>query len=538
MQQGVPHGPDLHPDYNHDGPKEDEEKPDGEKMVNADSEVAGFMQTFIDNPAWYAFLRGLKVSLENMEKTKRAAVVHGMLCRLEWHAANRRDGYLLGHMKGRTAEILAVLVTFKDEAEYDPAEKTPEVIEGMWNEATHFVEMHPGSPRAAGRRVGNESPLIMLENQEVPSEFLTPPMTPVATHEASGRNVRRRCELEVEISTGSRDCPTHRSRMRVPLTMDNERGEVRLSFAFTQDTGSETDEAEPETNPGATTLPLSAPGRLGELGLSQDEVCRLRDSWTRGELSYQQLLQDHGHEATSLLIQAWGDAEGHQDNNQNKQEPVNQDTDDSVLLTMYSKVGIMGSLLVQGQGMDSTDSTRSLLREHLLRQRGEGATVREQASTLFYLMENRASQHYMEHFPDYMEDLGLAVDVDASARCLPGPTPFYLWVEEELWQQFVDFFEAMSGFETEQVQRHRGTPTMPDSELQAWRRWAGMEDPMENRGRSRSPRRTPSSRSPRSMQATRGDPDAVGDMGDSVSLMHNYWGDRGTGSGERRKKPA
>ena len=140
--------------------------------------------------------------------------------------------------------------------------------------------------------------------------------------------------------------------------------------------------------------------------------------------------------------------------------------------------------------MDQADPTRSLLGELLQRQRGEGTTMREQASTLYSLMESRANLHYMEQFPELMESLGLEVNVDTSARCLPGATPFFQWVEEELWQQFVDFFEAASGFETNQVQRHRSIPSMPQDELQGWRRWAGMEGQPEGRERSRSPRRT------------------------------------------------
>ena len=156
VQPRVSRKPGAHPYDDHDGPEDDENEvqkgfAEG-KGMNKENEIGGFMQTYIDNPAWYAFLRSLRVSLENMTKAKRAAVVHAMLCRLDWHATNRKDGYMLGHMRGRTAEILAVLVAFKDETEYDPAEPVPGEVEGMWNEATHFVEMHPGSARARGMR--------------------------------------------------------------------------------------------------------------------------------------------------------------------------------------------------------------------------------------------------------------------------------------------------------------------------------------------------------------------------------------------------
>ena len=63
-----------------------------------------------------------------------------------------------------------------------------------------------------------------------------------------------------------------------------------------------------------------------------------------------------------------------------------------------------------------------------------------------------------------------------------------------------------------------------------------MDEPVEDRGRSRSPRGATGTRSSRSTQAIRSNLATGEEAGDSVSLMHNYWGDRGTGSGERRRR--
>ena len=74
-----------------------------------------------------------------------------------------------------------------------------------------------------------------------------------------------------------------------------------------------------------------------------------------------------------------------------------------------------------------------MIREHLYRQRGQGMTVREQASTIYQLMESRGCREYLDMVPRLLEEVGLDVDIDLSARCLPGPTPFMVWVETEMW---------------------------------------------------------------------------------------------------------
>ena len=97
VQQRVSWSPKAHPDYDHDGPEDYEDRVRQgfaeEKGIIADNEMGGLMQTYIDNPAWYAFLRGVRVSLDNMAKVKRAAVIHAMLCRsigVACHQSKRR----------------------------------------------------------------------------------------------------------------------------------------------------------------------------------------------------------------------------------------------------------------------------------------------------------------------------------------------------------------------------------------------------------------------------------------------------------------
>ena len=47
------------------------------------------------------------------------------------------------------------------------------------------------------------------------------------------------------------------------------------------------------------------------------------------------------------------------------------------------------------------------------------------------------------------------------------------WVETEVWQEFVDYYEATIGHESEGLQALRGQQVMPEREQDEWRRWAG-----------------------------------------------------------------
>ena len=372
----------------------------------------------------------------------------------------------------------------------------------------------------------HESPCIMLSNKEVPSEFLTPGVSPEEIPEKPSAKKQRRFRLEMEVSSGSGDHPCQR--LSLPLSENSEGVTVR--FAISGESESETEAAE-SCAPEGIALPQAAPGRLGELGLSHGDMTDLHDLWCRGELTLQTIAQDHGREAADLLRGMW-------ETNLPSQAGGRQGEDDETALLTLQVSMLMATRIGWGVAMEHEDPTMAILREHLLRQRGEGTTIREQSSTLYSIIQNRQVPAYMDEFPDLMHELGLEVDVNLHARCLPGPTPFYTWVEEELWQLFQDRFEATMGFETEQVRQHRGIATMPPNELQEWRSWAGLIDVQATRRRSRSPRREGGTRRQSSTTTARQQEERVEQQegSDFSSLMHSYGGSRGSGHNDRRRR--
>ncbi|CAE7209669.1 unnamed protein product, partial [Symbiodinium sp. KB8] len=94
-----------------------------------------------------------------------------------------------------------------------------------------------------------------------------------------------------------------------------------------------------------------------------------------------------------------------------------------------------------------------LARDQLGRLRREGWTLREQASALYVLVQARNDGDYSDHFPTMMMELDLPVDVNLSPSCLPAACPVLTWIEAEMWDRFVDWFEGMIGAETESLQR-------------------------------------------------------------------------------------
>ena len=249
---------------------------------------------------------------------------------------------------------------------------------------------------------------------------------------------------------------------------------------------------------------------------------RARDAWMKGDTTTRDIALCYGEETAKQLITSWGEnkpSTTEADHQHDQDEAANEtnsgemrEQDDTALLSTYH-LGIGTALAGRlTAGMEVNPEVLSILREHLHRMRGEGMTTTEQVSTLYYLIEQREVPEYTQEFPDLMQNLGLDVDVNLDARCMPGPTPVMRWMESELWETFLDWYEGTIGFESEALQNMRGSPTLPASELEEWRVWSGMIPRRQPRSRSRTPQRD-----------HRG-PGQRPEEGDASSLMH--WDNR------------
>ena len=523
-----------------------------------DTDVASFMQQPDDSEAWHAFLEALRSKLDNMDKLGRAVQVDYLLRRLDWHGTDTASGYFLGHMAGRTGQMTALLVAFREDIEVEPSAPAPQLAAGAWAELERFLPAHSGSNRARGRPISMEEPCVMLSSREVPSEFLTPGYgSPEARDQDQLHRRKRQC-LMVEVSSGSRDRPVLTRTLRVPLV--DGCGDLRFRFTVHEDEGSNTTEtvAASPVEGGGTTLPVPAPDLLGEAGMSLEEYWRAEDKWRQGTISQPQLAQCYGDAVAAELVRRWRAQEhpqattrdgerdascsqrGEPSQMEARMEEERDNLEETVMLTVGTMMGTLGVLTTPSTGMEMERPTMDLIREHLFRQQGQGLTEREQASTLYYMMANRGCEEYLNQVPALFESIGLNVDVNLQARCLPGPTPFMTWVETELWQEFLDYYEAAIGYESDGLQALRGQEVMPAGEQDEWRRWAGSPRRTARPTRSRSPRRTgrsvpgragPQQSGDRHMEAGGEDP-----QGDVSSFMHRNTRDDSREKGGARRR--
>ena len=507
-----------------------------------ESDSVWMMQQMGDDAAWVALLEAIRVRLQSMSKVERALILDYMLRRLDWQCTDKASGYLLGHMGGRVASFTSLLVAFKDGVELDSERRVPPEAEGMWSEAAHFLATHPGSRKQRGLPMEAEEPIIMLTNREVPSEFLTPGCTPPQTPTRDAPRRKRQC-ITVEVSSGSRDDPHVVRMVQPPHVSATTTVHMRVTVHEVDDSdGSATVAADPPTSPTGAVLTPPAPGSLANMGVSLFELWRLQQGWKEGRVTLDDLVRDYGNEAAGLLLrqcQAQGENEG---DGQGPDDEAEQDVrtdrvahtprprpdageedgDDSALLSLPGYMYLAVPVVVAG--MEEEPTNLELIKEHLSRQRGEGMTSKEQASTIYTMMEARGNREYLNHLPELFEDIGLPVDIDMSVRCLPGPTPFLVWVEAELWDSFIDSFEAQVGHESAALQALRGQMTMPQGDRDSWRRWAGIRPGAVTRSRSRSPRPPRSGAGQRlgpgntAQRVTEDETENMG--GDEVSMMH------------------
>ena len=225
----------------------------------------------------------------------------------------------------------------------------------------------------------------------------------------------KRKYVEVEMSAGSGD-PPQRCRMRVPFTG---RGlNLQLNIQMEEENGSNSSETVPASPPDTVgaMLPLPAPGQLGSSGVSMVDLWNLQAKWTRGEITRAQLERDHGEGGAAAMIATWTDEarEAYETSPQTSQRrerkeitdkeqkktdgEQKEDDDENAMLSLQFVVAATAGFITTG--MEANQPMMSLLREHLSRQQGQGMTQREQASTLYYMVQNRGCEEYMNMFPE------------------------------------------------------------------------------------------------------------------------------------------
>ena len=522
--------------------------PQGE--TDRDGEVVTLTQTMPRNNAWYAYLQALRGKLEEATCTEKIQMAGDLLRLVHWHCTNAADGYLLGHMGGMTGEMTALLVVALGSGDYEEGAAMTATTAGAWAEAEGFLEQHAGSPRSRGRRIGDQLPCIMIIHKPVPTA--TPNTSHGSDTEHCGTSNKKRC-LEVKIY--ERGSTRRGALLNIPMTGTTV--SLGRDLRITEGEDAAADETADATCHADTPapemeLPEPGPGRLAEMGISMGDYKRMRHQWLNDEITFQEIERIHGKEAARMLMERWFGEEGlllyaqtddEEGLGQEVKAPLNEqgkpkETEEpdetshlGLTLVLHATIALATR---DGLAREYEAIEVRISRDQLGRLRREGWTRQEQSSALYVLVQARNDGDYSDRFPEMMGELDLPVDVNLSPACLPAACPVLTWIEAEMWDRFVDWFEGEIGAETESLQRLRNRPNMAAETRAQWTDWA------QTTGTGARP--TTRSRSPRREgQPTSSATSSTWEAGeDAVSLMHtggrgHSWEDR-MSDGRRRAR--
>ncbi|CAE7347584.1 unnamed protein product [Symbiodinium sp. CCMP2456] len=465
-----------------------------------------------ERASWEVMLANLQHDLEMLPKPQRAEATVQLLRWLDYRATDKEQGYFLGHMKGRTADLTALLVAALDDTGVDAS-----TVTGPWcsswvletrRRLMEFIPCHEGSHESWGKPMEKGMPCIMLFGRPPPTN--TPPSSPglsavvdLEEEQQHGQPSKRRC-LAVELSSGSGDAPRLSRTILMPFPGDDCSFQVNVRVE-------ETDESEAATdspNLVGFRLPEPAPGDLAASGISMSDFMGLWTGWRSGSITYADVARVYGDCAAQLVQGLWADLPSEAYLNPSP-FPLQQQTQD------VDSTQTRGVHATQGQGLDGPtpeshtnpmpDSTKDasddegalltvvmrvlpvlralapevpvvcqmttvqLAASWIRRLRQQGLANVEITSCLLNFAQARANRDYMLDW----EDILLELDLEDVPRAVGD---MLQWVEAEMWEDYVDRLEGLVGWESQQVSDARGVANMPENVRREWRQRAERGD--------------------------------------------------------------
>ncbi|CAE7382735.1 pol, partial [Symbiodinium sp. CCMP2456] len=474
--------------------------------LEAREDTHSLMQTTVPDrmDRWAKMLDDLRHDLEMLDKADRAEAAVQLLRWLDFRATNSEEGYWLGHMRGRPADLTALLVVALADTGVDPDTLTNPWCSSWVLETRRrlqaYIPCHEGSNECWGRPISTGMPPIMHFGRPPPTS--TPPSSPglsavveIDEEEPCSSRPKRRC-LTLELSSGSADRPRFSRTLTVPLRENEHTFQLRVSVGEQDDSEASTRLLTPAPRrepaaalrPAAFRLPDPAPGDLAAAGLSMRDLLGLWSGWRSGALQEEDIERVHGQAAARFVREHWGylpheayvlptlypdqtEADDLQvapsttaDAAPNDEEPGAGD--ETALLMVF--VRVFPALAAVGAWI-----------ARLRRQGLENVLL---TSFLLVRAQERECYDYMDDWEGIMLELGLEPEGDFARihEVPPDVQEMLLWVEAEMWDDFVDRLESLTGWESDQVMNARARPNMDWATRAAWRQRAlgeGEADP-------------------------------------------------------------
>ena len=442
---------------------------------------------------WTGLLRELAQTLEVMAKDRRGLAAGQLLRWLDHRATDQARGYFLGHMGGRPADLTALLVAMRS-SEEEPCvldRDTPEHAWTLvvWDRVCAFVACHEGSSEHQGRPLTVDPPTVMLFSRPLPEN--TPSPVHTSEVEEAERTPKRRM-VRVEVSSSSMDAPRTSASVMVPLN-ETDGAEVHMTMTVLEHNASPaTTVARPTT--GGLALPNPAPHGLGRLGLSETDYRSLWTNWRTGALSVAEIRRCHGPVVAQFVQDTWGrlPREAYLDL---PPEGAEGPAGDEALLFQTLLLPILTQAMPSSTAPEPAvpEDFFELGKKVIQYMEQQGADRVVVATVLQMLSWDRHEEDYDIMLETFLLNLDLPIeaDCDREDEADPHHRDVMVWLEQELWLQYVDVMEEEAGWETDRVMDLRGRCTVSEPDCRVWREWATAttRHQTRQRSRSRSPRR-------------------------------------------------
>ena len=248
-------------------------------------------------------------------------------------------------------------------------------------------------------------------------------------------------------------------------------------------------------------LPPPAPHGLANFGLSATTYRHLWEAWQQGGLSVAEIRACHRPQVAQMVMDQWGSlplqaylpaaATTSRDTVGNEARTTREDDegDEGALVQQWLQ-GWQWTLPVVMAMPNNEKPFFAFARRMISYLDRQGASLTVLATVLQELAWERGNRDYNLQYEEFLGLLGLPWECD---RDRSDDRDVLVWLETELWNEYIDLVEEQTGFESEQIMDMREQECLSEADCQVWRQWAtqvsGTTQAARSPTRSRSPRR-------------------------------------------------
>ena len=262
-------------------------------------------------------------------------------------------------------------------------------------------------------------------------------------------------------------------------------------------------------------LPKPAPGGLDRHGISWRDLVTMWKRLNKGEMTMPHIAQQHGQEVANylqahreMLGELLADDCAKQVDATGEPNAEQEEVDETGLFSLPTLFMLPGLIIRSNGQADAEPDFMQVGYRIISRWRDRGLSLQSAANFLLSLAEERDDGEYMEDYAQHLQQLGLPAEArENSVELQDEQRDVLIWLEAELWLNWIDFLEGSSGWESEAVRANRArTHGLDPRDMRGWRDWAdALAFPREPTSRPPGPEASDDTRSTRTRRSETGE---------------------------------